>query len=459
MPARLADALLVLGIALVLVAPLGRRIVARRFDPFEPLFLFVVAYGVMFVVRPAVMIAQDRLVFYGPSGTFDVSAAFTEMLVLALLGALAFSSAYALPLARRPASRREDERAADDRRLVTGSLLLAVLGTLAFGIFLFAADGIRTLTAILGSDHSALAGAVETYRYLWLAFFVLVPAAIALLGLGLERRRKTFVACSMVLAALVLLRVIPLGNRIVLLPLVGSLVVVYYLDRRSRPSARSLAVFVAVALLSSAFISDLRGRETRGEGVGDTVARSFKPSRLGQPFTTGPDSEMAPALAAALSVIPERLPRQYGAAIFEDLVVRPIPRQLWSGKPLPPREELLSTLWPVEYARGTINSEFSVLLYFYWDFGLIGVVLGLAAYGAGARYLYEYYRAREDDLSARVLYALALWFLVIALRDSPVDTLILASFVVLPGWLIFRLARAPARSSSESLSTEARSSA
>jgi hypothetical protein len=40
-----------------------------------------------------------------------------------------------------------------------------------------------------------------------------------------------------------------------------------------------------------------------------------------------------------------------------------------------------------------------------------------------------------------VLYGLALWFVVIGLRNSPVDTLVLAAFIVAPAWVVFRLAR------------------
>jgi hypothetical protein len=154
---------------------------------------------------------------------------------------------------------------------------------------------------------------------------------------------------------------------------------------------------------------------------------------------------MAVTLAAALSVIPETLPHTYGKTIFGDLVVRPVPRALWAGKPETPRNELKSVLWPIEHAKRTINPEFSALLYFYWDFGLVGVVLGLAAYGMGARYLYEYYMRHHERLYVQVLYSLSLWCVVIALRDSPVDTLVRAVFILAPVLVLFPLARRSGR--------------
>ena len=88
------DWVLVVAIAGVLVAPIAGRVVRRRFDPFEPIVLAVLAYGVMFVVRPAAMIADDARVFVGPRETLDVSATFTETLLLALLGAVSLVVGY-----------------------------------------------------------------------------------------------------------------------------------------------------------------------------------------------------------------------------------------------------------------------------------------------------------------------------------------------------------------------------
>ena len=446
--AHALDGVLVGGIAAALAVPLARRIVRRRFDPFEPFFLFVLAYGVMFVVRPAAMLIDDRFVFVSPDSTLDVSGHFMEMLVLALVGAIAFGVGYELDLGGRLANvRRLRERPIEDHRVIALALVFALIALSSLAAFV-ALDGSLSLSAIVRADKNAFAGGVENYRYLWLAFYMLVPASLAMLGLGVTRRSKAIVAGALATIALVLLRVVPLGNRIAIMPLIGGAFVLCYLLRGRRPSARSLVLLAIVAVFASSFLSDLRGRATRHENVVQTLQRSSRPSRFLQPFTTGPDSEMAPALAAALSVIPEELPHRYGRTIFEDLVVRPVPRPLWSGKPQPPRDELTAKLWPTEFARGTIQPEFSALLYFYWDFGVVGVLVGMAAYGIGARLLYEFYRLRAHRLSVKVIYALLLWFVVIGLRDSPVDTVMHAFFMVVPAVVIFRFAHRAQRAAS-----------
>jgi hypothetical protein len=424
----------------VLVAPIGLRLLRRRFDPFEPIVLFSVAYGVMFVVRPAAMIATHHLAYDGPRTSTDVSATFTKMLVLALLGAVAFVAAYEAPLGGRLASGWRGLGDLGAPRVVVGALAIGLLGVGSFVAFLVSSSGLSGLSLIFRGRTAELSRDVAgTTFYLWYSFFLLVPATLLLVAVGLERRRKVLLIVGLAFGALFLLRTVPLGSRIAILPLLGGGLVFAYLRRDRRPRVVVLVVFALIALVGSAFLSDLRGRGARGESVAQTIVRSTRPHRIVEPLTSGPDTEMAPVLAAALTQIPKKLHYTYGRTIFGDLVSRPIPRALWSDKPEIPRDKLIATLWPIESKKGGINPEFSVLLYFFWDFGIPGVVAGVLLFGLGARALFEYFRAYRKSAAVQVLYSLALWFIVIGLRNSPVDTLVQAVFVVLPAWIVFRV--------------------
>jgi hypothetical protein len=433
---------LVSAIAVTLLIPIAQRIVRRRFDPFEPIIVFALAYGAMFVIRPAAMIGRDDLAFHGPRARLDVSATFSEMLLLALLGAVGFVIGYELSIGRRLAGRLRGLCDVDDtHHVLVGATVLAGVGILSFVIFIASTSGLSTLLLLFRGTTSALERSVgDTSFYIWDAFLFLIPSILIFFAYGLDRQRKLLLFAAASLTLLFFLRTVPLGTRIALLPLLGALFVLFYVRRASRPSLISLAAIAAVALLGSAFLSDLRGRGARNETVPDTVVRATKPSRLVTPLTSGPDTEMAPALGAALAVIPSNLHYTYGGTVIGDLVLRPVPRGLWNDKPLIPRKRLIARLWPIEDAKGTINPEFSVLLYFYWDFGPLGVVAGLLLYGLIARLFFEYFNRHRSRLPVQVLYSLALPFLIIALRDSPVDTFIRVAFVVLPALLIFRVA-------------------
>jgi hypothetical protein len=434
---------LVTAITVVLAIPIVVRVAQKRFDPFEPIIVGVLAYGVMFVIRPASMIVSNHVAYDGPQRSTSVASTFSEMLVLALLGALAFVLGYELSLGRRLATRLRSPCGYDGRRLVAAAFGTAAIAILSFVVFLASSpSGFSTLGLILRGRSAELSETVEsTSFYVWFSFLLLVPATLILVAVGVERRSKLLLFAGALLAGLYLFRTIPLGDRTVLLPFVGGLLVLHYVRRSVRPSLTTILAVAAVALVGSSFLSDLRGRGTRNESVPETIVRAVHPARIASPFTSGPDSEMAPVLAAALSVIPEQLLHTYGGTIFGDLIARPVPRALWTDKPDPPRDKLIARLWPREAQSEAINPEFSVLLYFYWDFGAPGIIVGLVLYGIGARLLFEYLIRHPSFLSVQVIYALALWFVVIGLRISPVDTAVLAMFIVFPAWLVFRFAQ------------------
>jgi hypothetical protein len=442
----MAQTVLVVAIGVVVLTPVAWRVVRGRFDPFEPIVIFAAAYGVMFVLRPAAMIVRDERFFFGTLHTIDVSDTFGAMLFLALFGALAFVIGYELGIGRGTRSKTPRARKPlDEQVAVVLALVVAALALASFLVFLATAGGFDTIQTIVRGDTGELKKEIKgNSTYLWLAWYALIPSALVLLAVGLRRRSAAVLALAGLVSILLLLRAVPTGTRIMLLPFFGAIFVFLYLRKSSRPRFAFIALLLLVALVGSTALRDIRTRETRGETIAESLKHIvIEPGWVYDPILSGPDTEMAPALAAALSTVPSELSYAYGGTVFGDLVTRPVPRALWPEKPLPPREKLLSTMLPEDYEDGSLNSEFSVLLYFYWDFGFVGVVAGLIVIGISCRWLYEYLLTNEGVLSAQIIYSLSLWLLPIALRDSPTDTLIKIAIIVLPIALILRLSTEP----------------
>ena len=255
------------------------------------------------------------------------------------------------------------------------------------------------------------------------------PAAVVFAALALRDRKPWIVAAAIACLGLTLVRVLPAGGRIVLLPILGSIAVLVYVMRGTRPRVVTLAILAASALLISFFILHLR------DPTDDLTLRTAvhelrdRPQAVFDPVLHDADAEMVVSLSAALTAIPEDLWYRYGGATLGNLLASG-PWELWPEKPLPPSAEVVATIWPQHYP--ALNPAFSPLLAFYWDLGILGVAVGMALFGLLTRTLYAWFRLHETAFAAQLLFAASIWLVVVAARNDPVDALVLAAFSVGP---------------------------
>ena len=124
---------------------------------------------------------------------------------------------------------------------------------------------------------------------------------------------------------------------------------------------------------------------------------------------------------AAVSVdCPQASPAQANAATTVlGPFVTAIPRQLWSGKPQPPNQQILGRVWggsPCTY--GGQCSTFSPFGEPYRDGGLVGVFLFAVVFGAFWRGAWLYYLRHRDVGIAIVAYATLLPFMITWMRGN-----------------------------------------
>jgi hypothetical protein len=279
----------------------------------------------------------------------------------------------------------------------------------------------------------------QSTTYLWWASLLVVPGALIGFVVAFTDPRPATIVPALALIALGLVRTVPVGNRIFLLSLIGGMVVFAYAHRGTRPRIAFICALLVVGLFVSNALINFRYPESRHIGA---ILRGLAttPLQVLPPLTEGPDAEMAPALAGALLVIPDDLHYRYGSATVGDLLLRPIPRQLWSGKPEPPGQEVTAVVWPVPRKLGGFDPAFTPLLNFYWDFGLVGVVLGMILYGLAARLLYQYYLRHAENVTAQVLFGAGACYLVVALRHDPTGVFVQGVVLFVPLIAVFAVA-------------------
>jgi O-antigen/teichoic acid export membrane protein len=436
------DEVLIALTAAVLVAGLVvKRSATGRLDIFEPLTLFVLAWGVMFVARPIAMLASHEFTIL----TYDISSGFTEMLVLALVGALAFVIAYLSGIGGKVASRlRPLPSLGAIDTAVSFAACLVLLGLGLFALFIKQAGGSAVLVNLLtgrrgGEERYFLA----TSAYVYSAVALVVPAALLLIEAALRRSDKVLLACG--LAALLPMVVIAgtTGTRSSLLPVVLAVGALVYLRKDSRPKAWAVLVFVffiftiGISFFGNARNADPSGKRRAWSVLAESVTR---PDRAMSSTLQSGDTEMAPLMALLVSKVPSDLPYFDGRATGE-LLVHWVPRALWHAKPRQ-GDEVFTRRLIIDRRISAAPRQYSPLANFYLDFGVVGVMVGMALLGVLGRTHYEYFSRHRRHSSTQLFYAASFPFWIVLLRGNITDTAGRLLFVLPPLLLGLWVARA-----------------
>jgi hypothetical protein len=433
---------LIIAIGVVAVGPMLFRIAQGRFDPFEPVFVFALAWAGMFVVRPIAMLANNEFSYIWAKG-IEMRPYFDKMLLLALLAGIGWVVGYALPAGKRLALKAPaPPEGARVSTVIVIACALAFFSIGLFGIFV-AQGGSHALEIIFGGRseaQNALLGRAN--KYLILGPVMLVGATVILFAIGLNRGRPGVVGLSFGFLALTWLVWNTTGSRVVLFPMFAAMLIIFYMHHDRRPGALTLLALLSIAVFASAVIGFHRTAKNREEQSypGAALEVALHPDKIAYPLVKGADDSMAPGMVAAISVVPREKPYDYGWGVLRDGLVRPIPRSQWPSKPLAPRQDLIKTMNPQDFQNKNANPEMSSLLIPYLSWGMFGA-LWLVAYGIAARAVWEWFKLHKRNVAAQMIYALTLPLFLSVLRDSPVDAGALAIFIIVPIWLTFWLGR------------------
>jgi hypothetical protein len=402
--------LVVLAVLLAVWAWSAQR-AAPRIDVFSPLTIFVVSWVVMFVIRPIGMAAAGDMTL---RGIFDVSQGVPLALLLAAVGAVAFAAGYGMAASRAGADHVRD-------RTRSWQIRPGAMHTVAILCIVFAALG-----GILSS-----AGIDSAY----VAYLPLLAVPGSLLMLAVERARwgpGALVAVGGLI--LPLLPALAVGQRSTVLFVGGSLAVLLYLRRRSRPRVAMLAIgTLSFLLLIVNGLEVLRAPVQAGQTFDPTVvaADDLTPDAAVRRFVTGGSTEMLPALALQIQTEGTVWSISPGYLVAS-AVAHWVPGSLWSDKPVSSAELLYSRYFPEWYFYSKANSQFSILGDFYFDLGAMGVVLGMFLLGAGSRLMAGLLVGASTSHAAQLFYAPFVPLFVVLLRGDIPLSLGLALYIYGP---------------------------
>ncbi len=426
-------------IVIALILPLWRRMASRRFDLFEPIVVANLTLAVLFVARPLALILAGQFVHDG----YDIQGGFDDALLVALVGVVALEVGYELPAGRRLAARLP--RAPADLRVastVAGAGVIAILGLSLYSLFIFQSGGISSLMGLLAgraSNQNQLY--LASTGYLYNGLLMAGPAGFGLLVVARHGNRLLVVPAMLLISAVAVLAV-GNGGRIVLLPLIASPCLFWYLHQNRRP--RPILLAAVAFLVLTVGIGALRDSRTVGatgnsDRVGAAVAAMLDPVGGVSDLMLGADTEMFDSLATEVQIVPSRLDYDPGATI-RDFAIRVVPRPLWPDKPLESNDRVVSALWPEHYAAVRASPAFSLLGPFYLDSGLLGCFVGMLVVGILLRSIWAYFKRLPHAIGAQMMTATLIPFVPILLRGTLPDTASRMLFMVVPLLLLIAVA-------------------
>lgn len=419
-------------LAALIPAPLALRALQKRFDLFEPIVLVVVALFVMFVIRPSAHLFYGEMTYQARS----LERSFDTALLIALVGVFALYCGYFMPVARTLARQMPplpSALRANSTIAFAGALI--VIGMLLYGVYVSQVGGLDVARRLLsGRDPQTEILASQATVYFLYGQFLAIPAALLLLEAAATRRRALAAGLGALLAcALVITLSGPRGDRMWIMLLGISILVLRYLRKQRRPSARTVAVigFAAFAF-GVTFLADIRVPTARSGSPTELFKQTVRnPVHGWHDFVLGGDTEMFSIVALMAERVPSSEPHKPGITLVS-LATNWIPRGLYPEKPRTADEEIYAMLLPTYFSYARAGPAPSVFGGFYYDSGLPGVVAGSILVGILIRLLFEYLVVHPSGAGSRLLYAAALPLVVVLMRGNPTDTIGRMSFVVLP---------------------------
>jgi oligosaccharide repeat unit polymerase len=406
------------GMAIFLsVLPFARAVAQRRFDPFEPVYLFALSFAVLFALRPIFDLSQPGGLpsFVG----YALQSTYTAALAVGVIGAIGFYIGYYSRIGNRLAK----SIAVPSGQWVGATLFtFVVLGTLVslglFAIFLAGQGGLSAVAAFLSGRNPVSGAALHTSSgYLYTAPLWLTSFAVLLLA-RMPRWQSLGGLIAFTLLSLSQWTEIALGDRAWTLPALAAVVATWYLRRGRRPSVWTAAfLLVAVFIVGVTVPRQYRTTVDRQAGLAQTVlAATFDPGLGVAQFFGGGDTAMVDALAVELQFVPGTIPYQFGGTYLEELT-RPFPRSFWSGKPVAADTQLMSAIWP-DYDRAFVGFSFSLFGEPFLNLGFVGVLTFGLAFGALYKTLYAWFLRDRLNPAVVTIFALSWPFVFVYARGG-----------------------------------------
>lgn len=430
-PKVAAVAIMNLLLGLLPVAVLVRN--GRLFTMHQLVSLFSV---LVFAVWPFYLILADGTKLWVLTGIRNPYALLFASLKAAFWGILAFQIGYLLPIGRRLASQLPAMRSNWDRRRsrqVIGCLTL-IMGTSLLLMWRFVGGASEIM-----KNPTRLRGAFAGEFYITLGVLVAPVVILIFLARGFQTGKPSLTVW--ILALVYSIVSLFLGSRSNIVGLWLGIYLLFVLIRRQRSLFSILAVTLALVVLGLVGVVGVGEFRRLGGGSLDLADYLTSPEmRFGGENTIDlflREFGEIEIFAYALKIFPEEMPFLYGRS-YLDLFFQIVPRSIWPEKPLP-SGFLLGDIIFGKY----VGAPATILGDLYINFGHLGVVVGMIAFGVVCNLLDRWYRLHYDNSGVLALYVFMLTAAFKLVARSFLSTATSIVLFIVPAVLLVRYVSRP----------------
>jgi|GEM_PF-6788509 oligosaccharide repeat unit polymerase len=391
---------LMIPFALLVAAPPLYAWARKTLDVFEPVYLFLVLYAFLYLVKPFVqLIRREPFIMDG--------AYLNQALLLAMLGLVCFYVGYYTGVARWVAAKIPTiTREISSRKLVIAAWGLILLGFWGLNHYIQTSGGWGVFWQ---QAHGYGGKALKTTAYIYqlpelmVIGFLLVCEAF-LHSKIVEKTRVTLSRIALLLAAAlggVGIYTVIWGSRTLYSWLIIAIAIFYFMKRGTRPKLRTVFLTIVALFFLLALVPLYRAHMHLGSDLTkifssvswDTIAASLSSN-----------TDEFNSYLAEVSLVPNSVPYDY-FGIYVRTLAHPIPRLIWPSKPA-----LFNAQWDTFLAKSGLQwgAAESFLGDLYAQLGTWGIILGTFFAGLFWRTLYEWYKKTPRNRATIFLYALIL---------------------------------------------------
>lgn len=399
----------------------------KKIDIFEPIVFVSIIYIPMFTIIPMIDMIIGEILWFG----VDLFSYGVKGTIISVIGYIMFCFGYVLSINRASYKRSNNFNIVYNENKIIKLSLFGWIICLILSLIYLTSNGMSVLYALtlgFGGELHIDQSSSTPLGFISMFSYSLIPTWLIYTIYGNSKPLKVLLFIGTIMIQLIR------GFRFIVLIMLLSYFFFTYLKKRKQPSIKTIVLMLSLVIILIGVMGFYRGAVRIGETVSwdnfdftDVIEAVVGNFRIYKTYY------------AVIKAVPDMTSYMYGKQMFLYTLVMFIPRALWSGKPSPPGMEAIE-LGISNYAVKA-GQAYPNIGEFYYEFGILGVVVFMWLFGVLMKKLKNKYLPSEDKFDLVIYSILVPTTLQIIIRGYTPSNFYLVIFLILPITIIRLLSK------------------